>query len=268
MRLGGSTGCVAALGTATEDALPLLAHAGATSAEVFLQCPDDAHPSILEAVLEQHRRLELPINSVHPPVFLFERWLYSRLARQRMWALSEFERYVRAGQRLGATLLVCHGPPRGLVEEHGRLTDSYLATARDLARLARSYGVRYCIENVDYAFLRTPEDVLAHRELFGDVGLVLDFKAAWKVGSTPAEMLAAMGEDFAYAHISFRIAGAAEPLLGATFRGQDDPELAVGVAAVAAADAACDSVLEVDRIRSATEIGDSLAELRRLAATV
>lgn len=200
-----STGSLYDLDIPTEEAVSVLAGLGVRSMEVFLQCEPELGETFIAELANRCTGLQVRINSVHPYVFGFENLLFSGYRRQRIWAFKRYERYLSICATLGAGFYVAHGPPRHLVTEGKEMSANYMRTTCELAALARQHGVQYVLENVSYGLIRTVEDALDHVDRFADqVPLVLDFKSAWKVGQEPSAFAEAVGQQIAFAHVSFR----------------------------------------------------------------
>ena len=80
----------------------------------------------------------------------------------------------------------------------------YVDITADLVACAAQRGVRYCLENVSYGVLRTPDDLQRHRDAVPDLAYVVDFKSAWKAGSPPEMLITAAGDKAHHTQVSFR----------------------------------------------------------------
>ncbi|MEV6654700.1 sugar phosphate isomerase/epimerase [Streptomyces sp. NPDC051219] len=190
LRLGASTGCTYHFDVVTEESVDLLHAMGVRDVEIYLQCEAELDERFLQDLGARCAGLGLTVTSLHPYVFGFENLLFTPYLRQRRWATQQFERYLHAARLLGAPAYVSHGPPRHLVTEGSAFDSNYVRTTRQLIGLAETYGVRYCLENVSYGLVSTPDDVDHHLVEFGcALGLVVDVKSAWKAGFRPADFL-------------------------------------------------------------------------------
>jgi sugar phosphate isomerase/epimerase len=224
-RLAASTGCTYLFDVVTEESVELLHAAGLREVEIYLQCDDELDGQYLRDLAARCAGLGLTVISLHPYVFGFENLLFTRYRRQRQWATRRFERYLNAAQVLGATAYVSHGPPRHLVTHDSRFDPEYVRTTRQLLDLAAGHGVRYCLENVSYGLLRSPEDADRHLAEFGEaLSLVIDFKSAWKSGFCPADFLHSRLSSVSHLQVSYRAGGRYG--LGADAGDVDDRDLA------------------------------------------
>ncbi|GAB3856555.1 sugar phosphate isomerase/epimerase family protein [Dactylosporangium cerinum] len=220
-----STGSLYDLDVPTEDAVDRLAEMGVRAVEVFLQCDPELDERFLAELRARCDARGVRVVSVHPYGFGYENLLYSPYRRQRRWAFARYERYLEACGTLGATHYVAHGPPRHLAHDGAALRRGYIEGTALLAELAGRHGVRYCLENVSYGLLRTPDEAVAHLAQLGPaVPFVLDFKSAWKCGVAPQAFAAAVGRHIAYTHVSYR--GSATGPFGLTsVAGRPEPDI-------------------------------------------
>ena len=204
-RLGASTGCTYLFDVATEKSVELLHAAGLREVEVYLQCDEELDKQYLRDLAATCADLGMTVVSLHPYVFGFENLLFTSYRRQRQWATRRFAQYLGAAQVLGAAAYVSHGPPRHLVTQDSVLEPDYVRTTRHLLGLAAGHGVRYCLENVSYGLVRSPDDADRHLTEFGDaLGLVVDFKSAWKSGFRPVDFLRSRLPSVSHVQVSYR----------------------------------------------------------------
>jgi sugar phosphate isomerase/epimerase len=204
-RLAASTGCTYLFDVVTEKSVELLHAAGLREVEIYLQCDDELDEQYLRDLAARCAELGLTVVSLHPYVFGFENLLFTRYQRQRQWATRRFERYLGAAQVLGAAAYVSHGPPRHLVTQDSKLDPEYVRITRQLVGLAAGHGVRYCLENVSYGLVRSPDDADRHLAEFGDaLGMVVDFKSAWKSGFRPVQFLRSRLSSVSHLQVSYR----------------------------------------------------------------
>lgn len=255
-QVGISTGCYHGFDVATEDAVTNIAELGVDTIELFVQAPPELEPEVSRVIVERVRRSRLEVVSVHPYVFGWENLLFASYDRQRRWAWDHVRAHLALCRATGADAYVSHGPPaHHVLAPDGTLLPHYVQTAGDLVALAADHGVHYCLENVSYGLVRTPDDVRRHRDAVPDLQFVVDFKSAWKVGHAPAEFLA---EDLLpavhHTQVSFRCAGR-YGLPAPPGDVLEDAELADGLSARTI------HVLEVEA-RDAAEVARSVAAMR------
>lgn len=255
--LGVSTGCYHGMGVVTEDAVDHVRELGADVIEVYLQGACELRTDVIDDIVRRTRLTDQRVLSVHPYVFGWENLLFGTYERQRRWARAHFEEYLEVCVAVGADAYVSHGPPaHHVLEADGSLAPHYVATTRGLVAQAAERGVRYCLENVSYGLLRTPDDLRRHRDAVPDLAYVVDFKSAWKAGFQPAQFLAASTiEAVHHTHVSFRGDDSYGRPVDAAMVGAADPQV------LAALRAPIPHVLEIEAT-SAAQIATSLAALR------
>lgn len=143
----------------------------------------------------------MPCRSVHVKSSQFEGDYFSASSRQVGDAMNLLEGAMAAAQVLGAKYYVFHGP----AGVHHPISPLQIGFVKErlpqITELCRQYGVQFLWENVSWCSLRTPEDVMAVREAFPQVGFVLDLKQALRSGQDAFEILRAMGDRLCHLHV-------------------------------------------------------------------
>lgn len=182
----------------TEQAAAYLTRFDVDACEIFLETHSEYTPAFGEEV--RKRLAGLMCVSVHPKGTQFEPDIFGQSQRQVTDGLRSFEGVCRSGQALGARYYVFHGPnsPVRPIELEGihHLKENVTL----LIETAAKYGIELLWENVSWCALRTPAEVRRVRELFPDMGFVLDTKQAFRAGVDPLDMLDAMGERVRHIH--------------------------------------------------------------------
>jgi sugar phosphate isomerase/epimerase len=226
-RLAASTGCTYPFDVVTEKSVELLHAAGLREVEIYLQCDDELDEHYLGDLAASCAELGLRVVSLHPYPFGFENLLFTRYRRQRAWATRRFVRHLSAAQMLGAPVYVSHGPPRHAVIQGSKFDPEYLHVTRQLIGLAACYGVRYCLENVSYGLVRSPDDADRQLTEFGEaLGLVADFKSAWKSGFRPTDFLRSRLSSVSHLQVSYRAGERYGLGVGADAGDVHDPDVA------------------------------------------
>jgi sugar phosphate isomerase/epimerase len=261
--LGASTGCAYNFDLVTEDAVRFLHAAGIRAVEIYVQCDQELDDQYVKDLADSCADLGVTVTSLHPYVYGFENLLFTRYQRQRRGAFERYERYLSAARVLGASVYVSHGPPPHLVIDGDALTSVYLRTMRELLDIASDHGVRYCLENVSYGLVRTPQEARRQLSEFdGAVGLVIDVKSAWKSGFRPAEFLQPCLDAVSHVQVSFRSAGR----FGLGAAGEiSDPDLEEALGLCLPRRPSIPLVLEVET-GSAAELTDTIIATRGLLA--
>jgi len=197
MRIGISTSCY--YPQPTEEALAILAGAGAPALEVFFNTSSELEPGYLRQLRRLADEAGAPIVSVHPYTSGMEGLLFfSEYSRRFEDAREYYKRYYRAANLLGAGLLVFHGAFRHQtieVEEYARRLDILDADAR-------AAGLRIGQENVDRNRSRDPDFMAQLHRLLPAQRFVLDLKQAVRAECDPLEMARAMGGGITHLHLS------------------------------------------------------------------
>ena len=183
----------------TECAAQQVRQYAVDSCEVFLETFSEYNRSFGQIVREHLG--ELPCVSVHPKGTQFESDLFASYSRQRKDALHIFDGVCAAGEALGASFYVLHGPPgfksRIRPEKIRNLTDVF----PEMQKIAADHGMEILWENVSWCACSEPEDVRTLLELFPEQRFVLDIKQAFHAGIDPFVMAEAMGKHLAHVHV-------------------------------------------------------------------
>lgn len=183
----------------TEDATGHLREFEVDTSEVFLETFSEYNREFGQIVRERMKGLDC--SSVHPKGTQFESDLFASYARQRKDARDIFEGICSAGEVLGASFYVLHGPPgfrNGIRPENIRNLKTVFP---ELQKIAAAHGMEILWENVSWCACSKPEDVETLRDLLPGQRFVLDIKQALHAGADPLEMAKTMGTDLAHVHV-------------------------------------------------------------------
>ncbi len=182
----------------TEDAAEHLGEFGLDTCEVFLETFSEYRRSFGELV---HARLGgLPCISVHPKGTQFEQDLFAQSPRQRADAMQIFEGICSAGEAIGASYYVLHGPSG--VKHPVTITgirNLHLVYPR-MKQVAAAHGIEILWENVSWCACRTAEDVATILSLFPEQRFVFDVKQAFHANQDPMQIVKSMGKHLAHVH--------------------------------------------------------------------
>lgn len=199
MKLGLST--AAYYGTLeTEDAAAHIRKRFALDcAEVFLETRSEYSAAFGSLVRE---KLDgLAATSVHPLGTAFENSVFGRSARQRADAMDVVCGVLDAAQALGTGIYVYHGNHNakggGVSANFERFRDGLALMCGE----AKKRGVRICWENVSWCAMSSPERVRMVREMFPEMGFVLDVKQAMQSGFDAKDFIPVMGDRLANVHV-------------------------------------------------------------------
>ena len=137
-----------------EDALPLLDSLDARVVEVFLESFSEYSEKFGQLLAS--RKGKLRVHSVHVLTTQFEPQLFEANPRSKKDAFDIFENVLKAARAMGATHYTLHGKARykkGVVFNDFPL---YIKCFNELTELAAGYGVKVCLENVEWGFYSVP----------------------------------------------------------------------------------------------------------------
>ena len=182
----------------TEEAARHLQDFGLDTCEIFLQTFSEYSRAFGQIVRRELGTMECA--SIHPKGTQFETDLFGSSKRQRADAMEMFEHVCMAGEMIGASYYVLHGPSnyrRILKVSAIRGLEDILP---EMQAVAKKHGMEVLWENVSWCACRTPENVHEILALFPDQRFVLDVKQAKEAGVSPMEMAEAMGPHLAHLH--------------------------------------------------------------------
>jgi sugar phosphate isomerase/epimerase len=186
-----------------EDALPLLESFGVKHAEVFLTTYSE-YGEPFASILES-RRGDISVNSVHILNTQFEPQLFNAHPRARADAYEWLGKVMQSASILGAPYYTFHGTARVKRASRSGLNDNFpamVAHFRKISEFCENWGVKLCLENVEWATYNRPGVFSILAKEVPALGGVLDIKQA-RISQYPyEEYLAEMGEKLAYVHIS------------------------------------------------------------------
>lgn len=202
MRTGVSTASLF-LRKNNEEALPLLHTLGVKTAEVFLTSfseYDEAFGRLLASV-----KGEVDLFSAHVLNTQFEPQLFAVHERVRADAYAWLERALGAMKAFGATHYTFHGTARVKKASRSGENDDFDSMRKNFALIAEicaRYGVRLCLENVEWSTYNRAGVFSKIAEAVPSLGGVLDIKQARISGVAYAEYLEEMGARLTHVHIS------------------------------------------------------------------
>ncbi len=208
MRLGLSTGAL--YPTPTEEVPALAAAHGLLDLEVMLQTAG-------EYAAPFQRRLEARVEAAGCRVHAVHVWqdlhpLLSPYRRRAAEGLTLFDRAIAGAARLGARVVVWHGPKRADVATTEGW-ERFLVVAAERAAACAAAGLTLALENVSWCALARVREVSAFAaqvpELAapGQLGFAFDPFQAAEAGANPFMVLAAMGPHVVDVHLSDRREG-------------------------------------------------------------
>ncbi len=202
MRTGVSTASLF-LRKNNEEALPLLNILGVRAAEVFLTSfseYDEEFGRLLNSV-----KGELELFSSHVLNTQFEPQLFAAHERVRADAYAWLERALKAMRAFGASHYTFHGTARVKKASRSGVNDDFDVMRKNfrlIFELCKQYGVKLCLENVEWSTYNRVGVFSEIRREVPELGGVLDIKQARISGTPYEEYLSEMGENLTHVHIS------------------------------------------------------------------
>ncbi|MBQ7924316.1 MAG: sugar phosphate isomerase/epimerase [Clostridia bacterium] len=186
-----------------EEALPFLREIGVYTAEVFLTSFSEYGQPFADTLVKN--KGALGINSVHILNTQFEPQLFNAHERVRADAYYWLNKVLQSAKALGAPYYTFHGTARikraartGQNDDFGKMISSF----RDILVACENYGVKLCLENVEWATYNRVGVFERLKKELPALGGVLDIKQA-RISEYPyQDYLAEMGERLAYVHVS------------------------------------------------------------------
>lgn len=181
----------------TEDAAAKVSALGLPCCEVFLETYSEYTPAFGAVVRDKLGDTQAV--SIHCKTQHFESDILGQSARQRADAYALMERFLDAGQLLGAGLYVYHGPAnlRGSTPDFVRWQE---AIAR-VIDMAAARGIAFCWEVVSWCHLNSPQRVQLFQQLWPSLGFVLDIKQVLQLRQNPLDYVRAMGKALRHVHV-------------------------------------------------------------------
>ena len=205
LRLGLSTGALFPVPT---EAVPALAaRRGLADLEVMLQTAGEYAPAFARELAGRCADYGCHVHAVH--VWQEFHPLLSPYARRAEEAVALFDLAIEGAARLGARVVVWHGPKRSDMAGPA-CWDRFVAVAAERAAACEAAGLALGVENVSWCALATTREVAAFAARMDDldpagtgrIGFVFDPFQAAEAGQNPFMTLAAMGDRVLDVHLS------------------------------------------------------------------
>lgn len=182
----------------TEDAAVTIKEFGARAAEVFYQTFYEYRPEFSKSLAPKIEGLN--VHSVHVVPTNFEHQLFSPSRRVRGDGFYWLDQVMRSAQLLGAKHYTFHGFYRmkGQRDDFGALAGVLRETQAFCAR----YGVRLCLENVEWGLYHRPGMFRELKSRCSDLAGVFDIKQARRSGYPYAMYIEDMAGAISHVHLS------------------------------------------------------------------
>lgn len=186
-----------------EDALPLLDSLGVRIAEVFLTSFSEYEKKF--GALLVKRKGQVCVHSVHVLNTQFEPQLFGANPRVVGDAYGWLRKAMETGRALGAGYYTFHGVARIKRASRSGERDDFAAWGAGLEktdRFCRGYGIKLCLENVEWAMYNRPGFFRSVKEYCPGLSCVLDVKQARISGYPYTMYLKEMEGRLAHVHVS------------------------------------------------------------------
>lgn len=192
--------------TYTEQALVPIAQLGAEVCEVFFATHCEYTKKfgrIIKNQLKIARQYSpLQVHSVHALTNQFEPELFSVNDRAYNDAIKVFEKVLAVGKQIGAKHYTFHGATMlKRAVKYSFNYDNIQNKVNILCKLASKYGIKFCYENVHWAYFNCPQYFQDIKDKCPDLGAVLDVKQAMQSEIDYIEYLKVMGDRLRTVHL-------------------------------------------------------------------
>jgi len=190
---------------ATENTPQAAAALGIRTMEVMLQTQGEYQPAFIAKLAANAHEAGVRIHSVHTMENLHR--LVSPYPRRVHEGRELFQQGIDAAVRLGAKVIVWHGPQREEVATEAQW-EHFLAVTRELAQACGRAGITLGLENVSRCALSQVRQIVSFAKRLEEIGtpqeigFVFDPFQAAEAGANPFMVLAAMGNRIVDVHIS------------------------------------------------------------------
>lgn len=186
-----------------EEALPLLQSLGIGTAEVFLTSFFEYGFPFADTLAKNKGNID--VNSIHILNTQFEPQLFNAHPRVRADAYYWLDKVLQSAKHLSAPYYTFHGTAR--MKRAARLSENdnfpkMIDGFRGIISACESYGVKLCLENVEWATYNRVGVFEKLKKELPALGGVLDIKQARISEYSYEEYLSEMGDRLAYVHVS------------------------------------------------------------------
>lgn len=198
MRAGVSTACL--YPTEVEICFRQLAESGMKTAEIFVNSHCELSEPYLGEMLAAQREYGVDVVSVHPYTCGIEpMMLFTAYERRVADMLDYYKRFFEYMNLFGARFFILHGNKNQNPFPDERYFERYLR----LQETAEQFGVCVVQENVSRCTSGSLEFLVKMKKALGDkAAFVLDTKQAHRSGTTPLDMVRALGGNIKHVHFS------------------------------------------------------------------
>lgn len=198
MKAGLSTACM--YPTDVEIAFRQLAESGAKTAEIFVNSHCELSDPYRGEMLAAQKEYGVDVVSVHPYTCGIEpMMLFTEYERRVADMLDYYKRFFEYMNLFGARFFILHGNKNQNPFPDEKYFERYLR----LQETAEQFGVCAVQENVSRCTSGSLDFLVKMKEALGDkAAFVLDTKQAHRSGTTPLDMVRALGGNIKHVHFS------------------------------------------------------------------
>ena len=198
MHFGVSTACLYPMDTMS--ALQTLQGLSINYTEVFVNTFSELSPRYIAALKAQAEKHGTVITALHPFSCVLESFLFATDYPTRFTdGIRLYRKYFAACEKLGVHKMAFHG----MFAQNPYPFSEHCFKYAQLRKVAASYGVDLCYENVVRCKCGHPEHIYALRSaLHDEVSFLLDTKQMRRAAVPEADMLAAMCGKIRHVHLS------------------------------------------------------------------
>ncbi len=189
----------------TEEAIVPIAKLGADVCEVFFATHSEYTSEFGEVINCELKKAQayapLKVHSVHALTNQFEPELFSLNSRAYNDALATFKNVCNVAKVIGATHYTFHGATMLKRTTYNYNYPLISERVNYLCDIAKEYGVKFCYENVHWAYFCNPEYFSTLSKTCPDLGCVLDIKQAMQSRIDYEEYLKVMKDRLETVHL-------------------------------------------------------------------
>jgi len=187
----------------TEKSIKKMKELGFDHGELFLNTISEYESEFVKVLLEEKKRYEFNVDSVHAFSSSFEPFLFDKYERRRVDSLKQFQSVCKAAKLLGASCYTFHGMRYSNFNE---LDKKFIIDIYDeLSYIAMESGVKLAQENVSWAMSSDLEFLrFLAQECKYPIYFTLDLKQACRANVPLEKYIKLMGVNIVNLHINDR----------------------------------------------------------------
>ena len=198
MEIGISSACL--YPDTIENCLKTVGELGVKTCEIFINCPSEMNPPVINELKSIREYYDLQIRSIHPCTSGFETFMFfTRYQRRNLDSVDFYKKYYETANILGAETVVFHGA----LSTSEMTPEQYAGYYRPIHEAARAQGIYLAHENVREHLCCQPKYMKQLADLIGeDFRAVLDNKQCRRSGTSEFEFIDLLGDKILQVHLS------------------------------------------------------------------